>query len=195
VPIHLPKSTIATTLHAPWPDGLPSIWNDPILAIGVATAAVSLLVVTAWLLRRRSRQGRGAAIVCLIVSVALHLILIFFLPHLRKLGGGVTNRDTSDDTAGDSEMVFASFDPDAANAGAASESGESTATLQPLPLSDLMGNLPNDSSTEKNVEANPQPTSDNAVTSEGKKKRGRFRDAGNGLAFNAAARIDRFASR
>lgn len=168
MPIHSLKSTIATTLYAPWPDGLPSIWNDPILAIGIATAAVSLLVVTAWLLRRRSRQGRGAAIVCLIVSVALHLILIFFLPHLRKLGGGVANRDTSDDTAGDSEMVFASFDPDAANAGAASESGESTATLQPLPLSDLLGKLPNDSSDKKNVEAEPKPTSASADTSERK---------------------------
>ncbi len=168
MPIHSPKSTIATTVHAPWADGLPSIWNDPVLAIGVATAAVSLLVVTAWLLRRRSRQGRGAALVCLIVSVALHLILIFFLPHLRKLGGGVANRDTSDDTAGDSEMVFASFDPDAANAGAASQSGESTATLQPLPLSDLLGKLPSDSSDKKNVEAEPQSTSDSRATIERK---------------------------
>ena len=143
---------------------LPSIWNDPVLAIGVATAAVSLLVVTAWLLRRRSRQGRGAAIVCLIVSVTLHLVLIFFLPHLRKLGGGIANRDASDDTAGDSEMVFASFDPDAANAGAASESGESTTTLQPLPLSDLLNKQPSDSPTEEIVQAEPQPASEEGVT-------------------------------
>lgn len=139
---------------------LPSIWNDPILATGVATAAVSLLVVTAWLLRRRSRQGRGAAIVCLIVSVALHLVLIFFLPHLRKLGGGISNRDASDDTAGDSEMVFASFDPDADSAGAASESGESTATLQPLPLSDLLSKQPSDSPATEIATDQPQPASE-----------------------------------
>jgi len=167
VPTLLLFNAIAKSLHAAWAGGvphgqqseiarrLPSVWNDPILATGVATAAVSLLVVTAWLLRRRSRQGRGAAIVCLVVSVALHLVLIFFLPHLRKLGGGIANRDASDDTAGDSEMVFASFDPDATNAGAASESGESTATLQPLPLSDLLGKQPNDSSNEKISEVDP----------------------------------------
>jgi len=160
-------NAIAKSLHAAWAGGvplgqqgeiarrLPSVWSDPILATGVATAAVSLLVVTAWLLRRRSRQGRGAAIVCLVVSVALHLMLILFLPHLRKLGGGIANRDASDDTAGDSEMVFASFDPDAANAGAASDSGDSTATLQPLPLSDLLGKQPHDSSSERINEVDP----------------------------------------
>ena len=147
---------------------LPSIWNDPILATCVATAAVSLFVVTAWLLRRRSSKGRGAAIVCLIVSIALHLILIFFLPHLRKLGGGVANRDASDDSTGESEMVFASFDPDAANAGAASESGESNATLQPLPLNHLLSTQPTTQSDESPTESprddlatsEPQPEND-----------------------------------
>lgn len=165
-------NAIAPSLYALWACGvplgqqieiarrLPSVWNDPVLATGVATAAVSLLVATALLLRRRSRQGRGAAIVCLIVSVALHLILIFFLPHLRKLGGGIANRDTSDDSAGDSEMVFASFDPDAANAGAASDSGESTATLQPLPLSDLLAKQPRGVSNENAVLAEPQSVID-----------------------------------
>jgi len=165
-------NAIAWSLHAAWAGGvplgqqgevarrLPSVWNDPFLATGVATAAVSLLIVTAWLLRRRSRQGRGAAIVCLIVSVALHLMLIFFLPHLRKLGGGIANRDASDDTAGDSELVFASFDPDAANAGAASDSGEATATLQPLPLSDLLGKQPRDPSRENTTQDGPQTTTE-----------------------------------
>lgn len=172
MPIPLAISTIAKPLLAVWADGvplaqqaeiarrLPSIWNDPILATGVATAAVSLLVVTAWLLRRRSRQGRGAAIVCLIVSVALHLVLIFFLPHLRKLGGGIANRNASDDNAGDSELVFSSFDPNAPTAGAATESGESTATLQPLPLSDLMSDRAIEPSAEQVVDSEPQPEAD-----------------------------------
>jgi len=114
----------------------PSIWEDPILAIGVATTALSLLVVTTWLLRRRSRSGRGAAAVCMIVSIALHLVLIFFLPHLRKIGGGSASRDTADDSVGDSDMVFATFDPAApleATANASDASDESN--LQPLPLS------------------------------------------------------------
>lgn len=165
-----PIISVTLSLYALWVDGVmlgqqveivrrfPSIWNDPMLASGVATAAVSLLVVTAWLLRRRSRRGRGAAIVCLFVSVALHLVLILFLPHLRKFGGGIASREASDDTAGDSELVFASFDPDGANAGASSESGQSSATLQPLPLSDQVGKQSSDSDGKDVVTAEPQST-------------------------------------
>jgi hypothetical protein len=128
-----PSTTVTAGLAA---STLPSIWEDPILAIGVATTAVSLLVVTTWLLRRRSRNGRGAAAVCLIVSIALHLVLIFFLPHLRKLGGGSASRDNADDSVGDSEMVFATFDPAAPlEATAAASDTADDSNLQPLPIS------------------------------------------------------------
>jgi len=117
---------------------LSSVWNDPVLATGFAVAAVSLLVVTAWLLRRKSRQGRGAAVVCLVVSVALHLVLILFLPHLRRLGGGSNERSATDDSVGDSELVFAAFDPEASSSTASSGSGDEATMLQPLPLNSLL---------------------------------------------------------
>ena len=63
------------------------IWNDPILATVTATVAVTLLLAGVWLFRRRSRGGRGAALVCLIVSLILHLGLIVLLPQLKMFGG------------------------------------------------------------------------------------------------------------
>jgi hypothetical protein len=72
----------------------------------------------------------------MVVSIALHLVLIFFLPHLRKIGGGSASRDNADDSVGDNEMVFATFDPAApleATANASETADE--ADLKPLPLS------------------------------------------------------------
>lgn len=134
-----------------------SVWEDPILAIGVATTALSLLVVTTWLLRRRSRSGRGAAAVCMIVSISLHLVLIFFLPHLRKIGGGSASRDNADDSVGDSDMVFATFDPAApleATANASDAADESN--LQPLPLS-RMASLRTEAQPPTAPVADPNP--------------------------------------
>ncbi len=64
------------------------IWNDPVLATATATVAVTLLLAGVWLFRRRSRQGRGAALICLVLSLILHLGLIVLLPQLKMFGGG-----------------------------------------------------------------------------------------------------------
>lgn len=109
-----------------------SIWSDPVLATVTATVAVSLLLAGVWLFRRRSRQGRGAALVCLIVSLLLHLGLIVLLPQLKMFGGGSGAGEQASDAGGDSEMVYATFDPAAPPA--ASATADAQDSLQPLPL-------------------------------------------------------------
>lgn len=63
-------------------------WHNPTAVRIVALLAVGLLVATIWLFRRQKRSGRGAAIVCLIVSVGLHFALIAFVPKLSRFFGG-----------------------------------------------------------------------------------------------------------
>jgi hypothetical protein len=127
------------------------IWNDPFLATTVAVIAVSLLLVSGWLLRRRSRQGRGAAAVCLIVSTILHLVLVLVLPHLKMFGGGSGNRQSPDDAVGDADVVYATFDPAAPLASTATE--DAHALMQPLPL-------PSVSATEQQPELERQHAAD-----------------------------------
>lgn len=113
-------------IHAP-----DSLWADPMLASVIAVFAVSLLVFTVWLLRRSKRRGRGAAAICLILSVGLHLLLIFFVPQLRQRGSGSRPNDGGE-ASGDTELIYASLDPEA-EVGATAAAVESQA-LSPLPL-------------------------------------------------------------
>lgn len=106
-----------------------SIWNDPILATGTTVVAVSLLLAGIWLFRRRSRQGRGAALICLVVSLVLHIALVVLLPQLKLLG---TGNNSGESAGGDSELVYATFDPAAPQA--TSAAADAQGTLQPLPL-------------------------------------------------------------
>lgn len=111
--------------------GQDSLWSDPVLATSVAVVAVSLLVVTAWMVRRHRHRGRGAATICLVTSVGLHLLLVVFLPRLR---GSSTSADgqSSDRCGGDSPMVMATFDPEMSIAEQAAS--DDTNWLDPLPL-------------------------------------------------------------
>lgn len=113
------------------PEAADSLLGDPVLAIGIAVAAVSLLVLTVWFARHPKRRGRGAAAICLVISVGLHLVLVFFLPHLRNRGGGTRAAD-SGDQPGDTEMVFATFDPDAELAAVSTPTAADT--MLPLPI-------------------------------------------------------------
>lgn len=108
-----------------------SLWADPVLTGVIAVFAVSLLVFTIWLLRRSKRRGRGAAAICLILSVGLHLLLIFYVPRLLQRGSGSRPNDGGEES-GDTEMVYASLDPEA-EVGPTAAAADSQA-LSPLPL-------------------------------------------------------------
>lgn len=88
-----------------------SLWNDPRLAIAVAVSAVAMLVATCWLMRRRSRDGRGAAAICLVVSISLHALLIYCLPVLQSWGGGSASPAGDDADRGLARVTVADFHP------------------------------------------------------------------------------------
>jgi hypothetical protein len=102
-----------------------SLWNDTRLATGIAVSAVLLLFVTIWLMRRNSRNGRGAAAICLILSVSLHALLIYFLPALKSWGRAASsdNRDSAD--SGMAEVTISDFSPEFENADASLDSSDS----------------------------------------------------------------------
>jgi len=111
-------------------------WNDPVLATIVAAAAVSMLVATIWLMRRRSRDGRGAAAICLAVSVALHALLIYALPSLKRWGGGQSTLDSVVYDPGAGELTITNFDPQLEPDSAATPDSPSKAAsmIAPLPV-------------------------------------------------------------
>ena len=86
-------------------------WHNPTAVRIVALLAVGLFVTTVWLFRRQKRSGRGAAIVCLVVSVGLHVALLAFVPRLSMFFGG---SDGGQPTAapGKETMSVAVFAPD-----------------------------------------------------------------------------------
>ncbi len=134
-----------------------SNWADPVTATVIATVAVSLLLVTAWLLRRPQRRGRGAAAICLTVSVILHLLLIFSLPRLRGIGTSA-ERSEGEESGGDMAMIFSSFDPDAPPRTTAGDHSDPASLLQPLPLPSKP--QPGPSLTAVGSEPTPQPATD-----------------------------------
>ncbi|TWU01664.1 prenyltransferase/squalene oxidase repeat-containing protein [Neorhodopirellula pilleata] len=86
-------------------------WHNPTAVRIVALLAVGLFVTTIWLFRRQKRSGRGAAIVCLILSVGLHVALIAFVPKLSMFFGGAG--DAQPTVAPENEpMPVAVFAPD-----------------------------------------------------------------------------------
>ncbi len=111
-------------------------WADHRLVYLVAAAAVALLLVTVWLFRRRSKEGRQAAVVCLTLSLGLHLSLIVLVPMLDPPPGGASGTNSeSDDAPGIETVEFGTFDPDLLVADAAGMSEQPT--VAPLPVASL----------------------------------------------------------
>jgi hypothetical protein len=111
-------------------------WEDPRLIYTVASAAVALLLISIWLLRRRRRQGRQAGIICLTVSVALHVGLIFLVPLIPAPSGGSSAVDEkTDEQGGIDEVSFSTFDPDMVAADASGDAAD--IPIAPLPISNL----------------------------------------------------------
>ncbi|TWT80110.1 hypothetical protein CA13_15230 [Planctomycetes bacterium CA13] len=123
------------------------MWADPRLVYSVAAIAVALLLVTIWLFRRGRKQGRQAGVVCLFLSVALHLALVFLIPMLAKPSGGAAKSDPDGDEAiGIDEVAFSTFDPDMQIEDFAASSAESE--MAPLPLAAIADLLESPSFTE-----------------------------------------------
>ncbi|MBB3208858.1 hypothetical protein FHS27_004691 [Rhodopirellula rubra] len=77
----------------------------------VALLAVGLLVATVMLFRRRKSSGRGAAFICLIVSIGLHVAILVWVPRLSLFFSGGGRVAESGDAPGESPVSVAVFDP------------------------------------------------------------------------------------
>ncbi len=113
-----------------------SLWSDPRLAVVVAGSAVALTIATFWLMRRKSRDGRGAATICLVLSVTLHALLIYFLPALSSWGGGTGNQSNANMDEGLAQVTIADFNPaeEVNSTSSALQSTQPQTLIAPLPL-------------------------------------------------------------
>ena len=125
-----------------------SIWHDPKLVYGIAITAVLLLIATVWLFRRRRQSGRQAGVVCLLISIILHIILIICLPKIwKKPAGAPSPTDQAQANTGMETITFSTFEDTAT----IDESAGTTAVqpvVEPLPIAaieDLLDNTDTDS--------------------------------------------------
>ncbi len=123
-----------------------SLWNDPRLAVGVAASGVALLLTTLWLMRRKSRDGRGAAAICLTLSIALHAALIYFLPALPFFGGGNKSQQKDESGLGVTQVTVGDFHPDDVPADHSSKelAADPQTFVSPLPLPAPPVSVPSD---------------------------------------------------
>jgi len=91
-------------------------------------------VAAIWLFGRRKRQGRQAGVICLSLSIALHLALIILVPRLSVFRGQASNTASTGASTDESLASFQFFDPDAS---ASADTQEFETTLSPLPVSNL----------------------------------------------------------
>ncbi|MDA7914756.1 squalene--hopene cyclase [bacterium] len=114
------------------------LWADPRLTYSVAAVAVVLLLAAVWLFGRKKRQGRQAGVICLSLSVVLHLGLIILVPMLPAFRGQATTPSDSNTTTDESLASFQFFDPDAESP---SDTQEIQPAMAPLPISSLSDQL------------------------------------------------------
>lgn len=114
------------------------LWADPRLTYSVAAVAVVLLLAAIWLFGRKQRQGRQAGVICLSLSVVLHLGLIILVPMLPAFRGQATTPSDSITTTDESLASFHFFDPDAESPSATQEIQPA---MDPLPISSLSEQL------------------------------------------------------
>ncbi|QEF99601.1 hypothetical protein Mal15_36670 [Stieleria maiorica] len=111
------------------------LWDDPRLIYAVAIVAVILLAITIWLFRRAKRDGRAAGTICLVLSVALHAVLIYLVPYQANDNGGSATHELAPETDGVEALTFSTFDPDLAVDDASGDSDNPA--IEPLPVAEL----------------------------------------------------------
>ena len=114
------------------------LWADPRLTYSVAAVAVVLLLAAIWLFGRKKRQGRQAGVICLSLSIVLHLGLIILVPMLPVFRGQAQTPSDSITTTDESLSSFEFFDPDAESPSATQEIQPA---MNPLPISSLSDQL------------------------------------------------------
>ena len=137
-----------------------SLWNDPRLAAAIAASGVGLLLATIWLMRRKSRDGRGAAAICLCLSIVLHGVLIYFLPALRSWGGSAASDPEGELQSGNAQVTIADFNPNFETADASSTESQLSnpqTLVAPLPLPEPVAATPEQATAplDDAVEAKP----------------------------------------
>ena len=129
------------------------MWADPRLVYSVAAAAVALLLITVWLFGRRKRHGRQAAIVCLLLSIGLHVALLVLVPLLPPTNGGSSSAEQDAiEEPGNEAIAFTTFDPDNDLADTAAE--DANAQVKPLPVANLTELLEQPAPTTESPPAN-----------------------------------------
>lgn len=136
-------------------------WAEPAAVYPLAFAAAALLLLTVWLFRRRRATSRPAAAICLALSLALHVVLLWWLPLALRPGtdGGQASRPENESgTAGVSLRVFA---PEESPADAAASS--SPAAADPLPVTGVQDWLRTPPQTTAAATGSKEPEQPNAA--------------------------------
>lgn len=110
------------------------LWADPRLVYAVAVAAVTLLLATIWLFRRSRKSGRPAAVICLVISVALHVALVWLVPSLTGPGGN-DGKQSEAEEIGTGQVAVSMFDPQMEFAEEAGTEG--LTSIAPLPIGEI----------------------------------------------------------
>ena len=112
-----------------------SIWSNSYFVISFAIISISLLVASVWLFAKYRKQRKLKGLVYLLISVALHLGLIFFLPSLHQSAPiNPSQVDKDQEQQSFSQVEFSTYNPDLE---AVRSSDLAQSNLTPLPLTEL----------------------------------------------------------
>ncbi len=147
-------------------------WQNPTAVRLIALLAVSLLVATAMLLRRRKNRGRAAAAICLIVSIGLHVAILVYAPRMSVFFSGGGRIDQGQFDPGMGPVSVAIFDPNLATADSAAQNSpdqargeesddksdnESLPKIAPLVLAKPIADLATLTAVAYTTETDPEP--------------------------------------
>ena len=129
--------------------------SEPLVKVAAAVA-VTLLIVSILLIRRR-KSSRTAGFIFLTLSIALHAVLLWFLPSVLKRGGSM-RADESADQAGVIDVALSTFDPDM---NTDTDAAMVDQMSMPLPVAELAELLePPTVDTESQPDAAPESSTD-----------------------------------
>lgn len=110
-------------------------WAEPAAVYPLAFAAAALLLLTIWLFRRRRATSRPAAAICLVLSLALHVALLWWLPLALRPGTDGGQAPRAENESGTADVSLRLFAPEESPADAATSSPPAAA--DPLPVTGL----------------------------------------------------------